>query len=196
MRTHYLYKLLFPNGKIYIGQTVNFKNRMNQHKNDSLNIKRYKKHLAVNNAIVKYGWDSIKKEIILETNSSLIDELEKKLILDMNSNSKKNGYNIDIGGHSNKIMADSTKKKIALSRLNKRQWTKTVYQINKIDKTLIKVWDSVIDAARGTNTAASSISAVCNGYSNRCRIKGKDYYIKRKFAGGYIWSLDYKQITT
>ena len=56
-----IYKLTFPNGKFYIGQTINWKFRKKNHKRCSTNSK-------VNNAIREYGWDNINKEFLVVCN--------------------------------------------------------------------------------------------------------------------------------
>lgn len=88
-----LYCLTFPNNKKYIGITLKFNRRMSQHKYVADKGKKFKLH----NAIKKYGWENVKKEIII-FNLSKIDSmtLEKQLIADMNL--IKNGYNTTPGG--------------------------------------------------------------------------------------------------
>lgn len=53
-----LYKLLFPNGKVYIGCTHNIKQRW------AGNGAHYAQIPAVYEAIKEFGWDNIQKEII------------------------------------------------------------------------------------------------------------------------------------
>jgi group I intron endonuclease len=61
MEKYYIYKLVSPNGKIYIGQTNDFDLRMYGHKRASERIdnKLYK-------CVRKYGWDTFTKEILAE----------------------------------------------------------------------------------------------------------------------------------
>ena len=79
------------NGKKYIGKTVNFKSRMRDHKNS-------KDAFYVHRAIRKYGWNTFKKEII-------IDDIPEEDLSNMEvcyiavENTKKpNGYNLTDGG--------------------------------------------------------------------------------------------------
>lgn len=72
---------------------------MNQHRNDSLNIKcenKYKTPLAY--AIRKYGWENFSIEILEENESSdIINELEKFYIKKFNTYGEA-GYNASYGG--------------------------------------------------------------------------------------------------
>lgn len=86
MDTHYIYKLTSPNGKIYIGQTKDFNQRMNEHKFASTKLKN-----KLYKSVLKYGWDSFKKEIIGETNGKVnANKLEESFIKAYNSASRAN----------------------------------------------------------------------------------------------------------
>lgn len=73
----YVYKLTFPNGKVYFGSTYSVKTRW---ANDGAHYKTQ----PVYEAIEKYGWENIKKEVVLflSNNDSLIREVEMALIRD------------------------------------------------------------------------------------------------------------------
>lgn len=96
-----IYKLSFPNGKVYIGQTINvlFK-RISSHceeKNKSINPYKY-------NALKKY--QTINVDILFKSES--LEELNNKeeyYIKKYKSNQKEYGYNLTAGGDSvsNKI---------------------------------------------------------------------------------------------
>ena len=82
------------NGKIYIGYTSQTLNRrFNQHKAKSKTNNLDNLHKA----IVKYGFNNFKIELI-SSHNEMIDALnnEKKLIAEYNT--IKNGYNISSGG--------------------------------------------------------------------------------------------------
>ena len=82
------YILLFPNNKVYIGQTVNTKNRWGKNGNG------YTTNKEMYADIQKYGWDNIKKQIVYDNltyNESL--EKEKELIIHYKSNIPEYGYN-------------------------------------------------------------------------------------------------------
>jgi len=117
---HIIYKLIFPNNKIYIGQTIDFDRRMNEYKNKS-NNKKY--NIVVYKAIRKYGWDNVKQEIMFTVPTEFVNELETVMIAEHNATNKKFGYNIlEIGRstigfrHSEKTKNRIREQKIGISR--------------------------------------------------------------------------------
>jgi group I intron endonuclease len=93
----YIYLFTFPNGKYYVGRTDDFSRRLAEHKIAAKKKKRHQLYWAIR----KYGWDSIKKEIIAESNSvEDIIALEYDNIVKYDS--IRNGYNMtentQIGG--------------------------------------------------------------------------------------------------
>lgn len=90
-----IYKLNYPNGKIYVGQTVDLIRRMWEHNNP------IKAVTPADLAIKKYGVFT-EVEILEEiTDISLLNERECYWIKFYNSNNKKIGYNLTAGGKSN-----------------------------------------------------------------------------------------------
>lgn len=89
-----IYKIDFPNGKIYIGLSNNIYRRMLEHNND------FRNELPVESAIRKYG--KIESFTLLEeideNNRSLLIDREKYWIEYFNSNRKEVGYNLTLGG--------------------------------------------------------------------------------------------------
>lgn len=88
MEKHFIYKLTSPSGKIYIGQTNDFNQRMYGHKKGSekLNTKLYK-------SIRKYGWDNFSKEIIAETNTKTDANIIEESYIKKYKSNGKNGLN-------------------------------------------------------------------------------------------------------
>jgi len=90
------------NGKVYIGQTNDFKLRINGHKSNAFNPKSNSYNLPICCAIRKYGWDNFTK-IIIETieddkGYEYVDKRERYYIEYYNSLCDNNGYNIELGG--------------------------------------------------------------------------------------------------
>jgi len=85
------------NGKVYIGQTINFMHRVYQHRSDSNNIEKRKGNSYFHNAMNQYGVDNFKFEIIEEIDNSLLNEREQYWIKFYNSYTP-NGYNLTLGG--------------------------------------------------------------------------------------------------
>ena len=115
MKKYLIYILTFPNDKVYIGQTNKFKGRMSCYKN--LWCKQQPKLF---NALKKYGWENINKEILLECNVECADFFERALISGYNSMHKNYGYNLESGGNKNKIMSSESRQKMRNSQLGKK----------------------------------------------------------------------------
>jgi group I intron endonuclease len=116
----YIYKLTSPNGKIYIGQTINKKQRIYNYKKSS-----FKNQIKLWNNCNKYDWnpaDSFEmiEECLCGENKCYLNEREKYWVQYFDS--FKNGLNCNEGGHGNighkhsdesrKKMSESAKKNI------------------------------------------------------------------------------------
>jgi group I intron endonuclease len=105
--TGVIYKITNPNGKIYIGQTIDYNRRKSNYKrlNCSSQVKIY-------NSILKYGWENHIIEIIEECLVDVLGKREKywKIYYD----SIKNGLNIrtdeEKGGKLDKEICDKISK--------------------------------------------------------------------------------------
>jgi group I intron endonuclease len=103
-----IYIFTFPNGKQYVGQTVNtVKERLQKHK---------KSKYAIGNAMRKYGMNSFSRLLLNDVPEEELDYWEEYYIKECNSLSP-NGYNLDTGGNKNKHASDETRKKISLSQI-------------------------------------------------------------------------------
>lgn len=109
MKKSVIYKITNPTGKIYIGKTNNFCNRMNSYKN--LNNKSQK---AIHASIIKYGWDLHTVEILEEAEPEKLNNLEKYYIKKYSSFSKynPNGLNLTEGGEGTMGRKDNIETKI------------------------------------------------------------------------------------
>jgi group I intron endonuclease len=105
------------NGKMYIGQTCK----------DDINI-RWKRHKQRRNsnecpnlykAFRKYGIDTFDFKIICICFDKACDDLEIHYISKYNTISP-NGYNLDGGGHINKVVHEDTRKKISEALTGKK----------------------------------------------------------------------------
>ena len=93
-----IYKLICPNGKIYIGKAVNLNKRLNRHKNSGKDLKS---RSFLGNAIKKYGWDTFTVEILeivenfdkLKDNQALLDR-EAYYIEFFDTTDRSKGYNL------------------------------------------------------------------------------------------------------
>ena len=91
-----IYKINYPNGKIYIGLSIDIKRRMVQHNSPHNGI--IKKPQPCDLAIKKYG--RIEEIEILEfvQDANILAERQKYWIKYFNSNNREIGYNITAGG--------------------------------------------------------------------------------------------------
>jgi group I intron endonuclease len=104
----YIYIFTFPNGKKYIGQTNNLKNRYRCHKKDNQLVDR---------AIRKVGWENVLRNE-MECSEELLDETEKIWIKNFDTLHPK-GYNLESGGNRNKHLSKKTKEMISKSKKGK-----------------------------------------------------------------------------
>jgi|ERR1035437_638815 group I intron endonuclease len=103
-----IYKLTAPNGRNYVGQTYNLKNRFSQYKGMWC-----KGQPRLYNSLKKYGWERFTKEILECIPKELADEYEQHYISVFRC--CEIGLNLDSGGHANKIASESTRLKISLA---------------------------------------------------------------------------------
>ena len=115
-----VYKHVCSNGKVYIGITGNNP------------IKRwregygYRANTHFYNAILKYGWDNIKHEILYsDLTKEEACEKEIELIALYKSNNPDYGYNHTIGGENPKL-SEETKEKIRQANLGKKPLPETI----------------------------------------------------------------------
>jgi hypothetical protein len=71
---------------------------------------------ALNAAINKYGWDNIKKEILVLCSKQQLDMFEQRLISRYDS-MYPNGYNLDSGGNLRKFHSEETRNKTSKQHL-------------------------------------------------------------------------------
>ena len=114
-----IYKINFPNGKAYIGQTIHdLEHRKTGHRN-SYQIKNN----IVYRAIRKYGWDNIIWEVIDNTEDiNELNEKEKYWIKYYNTYiglKNANGYNMTEGGGGSLGRYHTEKTKQKISKNNK-----------------------------------------------------------------------------
>lgn len=86
------------NNKKYIGQTINPKQRFNQHKSSAFNENDNEYNSPLHRAFRKYGYENFKYDILIENEDiEVLNELEIYFIKKYNSQIP-NGYNIEPGG--------------------------------------------------------------------------------------------------
>ncbi len=113
MKSGYIYKIVSPSGKIYIGQTIDLYRRKMKYKG-----LRCEQQSKIYNSILKYGWENHIFEVIeiLVYDKEFLNEREKYWIKEYNS--FIDGLNLTGGGDSKEI-SEETIEKIRKSKLGK-----------------------------------------------------------------------------
>ena len=144
-----VYKITFPNNKIYIGISNNIYRRMLEHNSD------FRNDLPIERAIQKYG--KITEFVILEeinpNDRELMREREKFWISTFNSNKKEFGYNISEGGDGADIGSNNSQAKL------------TEEQYQQVYKDLIDNKLSLQEIADKYEMHLSSLSRLNNGHT-------------------------------
>lgn len=173
------------NYKLYIGQTINYEERIRQHKQTPFRENSKEKDRPLYRAIRKYGVENFSFEII--DTAENIEELNKKEIYwieyyDCCVDNNK-GYNLDRGG-KNGNKSEETKRKIGIAQigeLNHAYGKKggDSFNAKRIRNVTDSIdYDSMIDCAikeYGDKKYLKQLSKVCNPKSNRLTYKGKTY---------------------
>ena len=126
MKRGYIYKIISPTNRIYIGKTFNLNKRIESYRGLCCKGQR-----LLFNSLSKHGWSNHTFEILFEdycTNVEL-SKLESKFIIEYNSFRGYNsrfGMNLTLGGEGSLGMTHSekTKKKISESKRNSERTEK------------------------------------------------------------------------
>lgn len=170
------------NGKKYVGQSVNLKNR----KKSFLNFNNdHYSGIRINNARHKYNTlDCWKYSIIEYCSVDVLDEREVDYIALYNTTSSKIGYNYTDGG-SNGLrgelnprwgvsLSDEMKEKLSIAR------SIAVCQYD-LDGNFIREWQSAKVAGMALGLCYSNINSCCCG--------------RAKSAGQFLWSYKHSDTT-
>ena len=129
---YYTYRIInLVNGKLYIGQTNDLKQRWRDHRKDST----IKTNYPLYNAMRKYGKENFTFEIIKKYDSLDACNLDEVLLIYINDSLVETGkgYNIDLGG-KNRIMSEETKKKISKSHMGIQSSEETRKKISEANR--------------------------------------------------------------
>lgn len=111
-----------PDGKVYVGITM----KKPEYRWNNGNGYKPNKHFY--NAILKYGWDNFKHEIVaLNLSKEDACKIEQELIKKFNSTDKSRGYNKSIGGECGSLgvkFSPDEIKRIRANRTYTSSWAK------------------------------------------------------------------------
>lgn len=169
-----VYMLTFPNKKKYIGVTQReLKKRFDYGCGYAYNKEMYKD-------IKKYGWDSIKKEIVYISND-IEKAYNKEIDYIAKYKTTKNGYNKSTGGKFStkgikRHHSEETRLKMSVAKKGKHLSPNTEFPAKRVlCVETDTIYNSMQEAERKTGINHSKISMVCSG--------------KRKTAGKYHWEI-------
>jgi group I intron endonuclease len=109
-----IYKIINPNGKVYIGQSIRLQYRKNQYKN--LNIPQQPR---IYNSIKKYGWENHIHDVIEECSVEQLNEREtywKQYYLDQMGGDWDMVLFCNLYDNGGGPLSESTKKKMSIAR--------------------------------------------------------------------------------
>jgi group I intron endonuclease len=148
-----IYKIINPNGKIYIGASKDILKRWLVHYKYCCNIKS---QIKLYRSFVKYGINNHIFEIIEEVDENVLFEIEKYWIKYYNS--FKKGLNLTEGGENpplqNKPKSEKHKEKIRKAKLGQKHSDETRQKIR--EKRLIQIFSQ-----ESINRAAKTRSKPC-----------------------------------
>ena len=136
------------NNKIYIGQTIDIKQRIREHRYEAFNYNR--DNCIFHKALRKYGEDNFSFEILEECSKKELNEKEKYWINYYNSEIP-NGYNMTSGGYN-----------------SQGEVFKKIVSQYDLFGNFIKDYESASNAARELNLFVSNITAACRGETAQC----------------------------
>lgn len=126
------------NGKVYIGQTVDYYRRMNEYKNRKSSISKSSRY-SIMQEIKKCGFDSFESSIVKECKKDELDHYEMYYISKYKSYIKSYGYNsFHLNKKKSQTLNKDTRKKMSKSHTGlketsetKRKKSNTVYAIKE-----------------------------------------------------------------
>lgn len=172
----FIYKITNPNGKVYIGQSINLIYRIKSYK-----YLKCKGQPKIFNSLKKYGFDSHNFEVIekitendINTLFYLLNEFEVFWINEFDS--YKNGLNCNIGG-KNAPCSDETKLKISKSKMGSIVSQETREKL------------SMINSGRPSNRKGAKLSDYHISILVACNIGRKPKSCKKvKCSNGVIYN--------
>lgn len=157
-----IYKVTnLTNGKVYIGQaSSSLEERRKKHEYDAQRQDR--KTVKFHNALLKYGFNNFKWEVIKECNSQEeLDYYEEFYIQEYNTLDRDHGYNLKHGGKLGGCYSDEAKEH--MSEATKKKW-ENPETAEKMRRGLEKATQTWIQKAKE------------NRIEHKCPVCGKIFY--------------------
>jgi group I intron endonuclease len=148
-----IYKLIFPSGKGYVGQSRDITKRWSHYSY----IKAASADTPVEHAIVKYGWHNVRKLVLCECDADDLNGLEDQHIRKAGTKVPA-GYNLRDGGNAG-FHHESTKTKMRETWAGKTEWTCHARKKQAIEGGKERIALDRQKVARNGMTAASNSDA-------------------------------------
>ena len=203
MQNYYVYRHTSPSGKIYIG--ITFRNpKVRWGKNGIY----YKSNVKFYNAILKYGWDNIKHEVLLSKCTKEEAIVFEKLLI-AHYKGLNISYNIADGGegstgvHRSKEFCEEQSERMKerwknnpeplLNKRTRKGVKQSIEAIRKrstevmqfsLDGKYIATYLSTTEAARSIGVSVKAIRNCCAG-GYYCHSRGT--WVNVPQSGGFIW---------
>lgn len=134
-----IYRIVFPNGKSYVGLTKNLTNRKSTHKRDM--TKRVKRPLY--GALNKYGWENVTFEVVRSEIDTLemANRWEKYYVYKYKSHISLNGYNASFGGDGSLGTKMSEDHKAKTLEMTHQRWKDPEYRAKMYEATSQRKFD-------------------------------------------------------
>lgn len=162
-----IYKLTSPSNKSYIGQTIQELNeRLNQHKSVAKNNCR-----LLHNAIMKYGFEQFRVEILKECEPEELNDYEKHFI-GLHDTLSPNGYNLTSGGDSHYYVSTETKQLVSKALKSREGLEHLPLYMGTVRKNKVIIGYKI----KGHPNHKKQIKFVCTENPNSAYEKCKAFY--------------------
>jgi GIY-YIG catalytic domain len=167
-----IYKITSPTGKIYVGQTKDYRKRLNHYR-----ILNCRTQYRLHNSLKKYGFNNHLFEIIEEIDTSIADSREQYWIAYFKCywKDQNKGLNLNKGGNRPNHTEETKKKLSEMFSGSKHGKAKKLYQYT-LDGVFVKEWSCMKDIERKLNYKTTCLSKAAKNNS--------------KTAYGYKWSYE------